>query len=92
MVAIFLLQFVMPVVLIAWMALAPPRTRAGFWVQVSTAALWALALLGIWLLPPWWAPYGFGAALAVAAGAGAWRRRPFAPVLSMAGAAGADAL
>jgi hypothetical protein len=85
MVAIFLLQFVMPLALVAWMALAPPRTRAGFWVQVvaSMAALWALALLGIWLLPPWWAPYGFGAALVVAAGVGAWRRLPFAPVLSM---------
>jgi Peptidase family M23 len=85
MIPVFLLQFVMPLVLIGWMALAPPRTLIGFWVQVfaSMAALWAMALLGIWLLPPWWAPYGFGAVLAVAAGAGVWRRRPFASALPM---------
>ena len=83
MIPVFLLQFVMPLVLIGWIALAPPRTLIGFWVQVfaSMAALWAMALLGIWLLPPWWAPYGFGAVLAVAAGAGVWRRRPFASAL-----------
>jgi Peptidase family M23 len=85
MIPVFSLQFVMPLVLIGWMALAPPRKLIGFWVQVfaSMGALWAMALLGIWLLPPWWAPYGFGAVLAVAAGAGVWRRRPFASALPM---------
>ncbi len=82
---VFLLQFVIPLVVIGWVALAPPRALIGFWIQVfaSMAALCAMALLGIWLLPPWWAPYGFGAALAAAAGAGVWRRRPFASALPM---------
>ena len=60
MIPLFLLQFALPLVLIGWMALAPQRTLFGFWIQsiASAAALWAMALLGIWLLPPWWAPYG----------------------------------
>ena len=83
MIPLFLLQLALPLVLIGWMALAPPRTLCGFWVQAlaSAAALWAMALLGIWLIPPWWAPYGFGAALATAAGAVLWRRWPFAAAL-----------
>ncbi len=85
MTTIFLIQLALPLALMGWMVLAPPRTRIGFWIQVvaSMAALYAMALLGIWLLPPWWAPHGFGAALAVAAGAEVWRRRPFASALPM---------
>ncbi len=48
-------------------------------VQVfgSVAALAVMALQGIWLLTPWWAPYLFAVALGVAAWLG-WRRvRPF---------------
>ena len=83
MIPLFLLQFALPLVLIGWMALAPQRTLFGFWIQsiASAAALWAMALLGIWLLPPWWAPYVFGAALAAAAGASLWRRRHFTSAL-----------
>ena len=83
MIPLFLLQFAIPLALIGWIALVPPRTLFGFWVQVvaSTAALWAMALLGIWLLPPWWGAYAFGVALAAATGIGLWRRRPFALAL-----------
>ena len=83
MTTLFLLQSVLPLILVGWMALAPQRTLVGFWIQVmaSAAALWAMALLDIWLLPPWWAPYGFGAALAAAAGASLWRRRRFTSAL-----------
>ena len=83
MTTLFLIQLALPSVLIGWMALAPQRTLFGFWIQfiASAAALWALALLGIWLLPPWWAPYAFGAALAATTGIGLWRRRHFASAL-----------
>ena len=83
MIPLFLLQFALPLVLIGWMALAPQRTLFGFWIQLiaSAAALWAMASLGIWLLPPWWAPYAFGAALAAATGAGLWRGQHFASAL-----------
>jgi hypothetical protein len=76
---LFLIQLLLPVLLVCWMVLAPQRSRFGFWAQfiASAAALCAVALLGIWMLPPWWAPYVFGAALAVATGAGLRRRRPF---------------
>lgn len=83
MTTLFLLQLVLPLLLIAWMALAPPRTLFAFWLQVfaTAAALSAAALLGIWLVPPWWAPYAFGVALAAAAGLGLRRRLPFVSAL-----------
>ncbi len=83
MTTLFLVQLALPLILIGWMALAPQRTLFGFWIQfiASAAALWAMALLGIWLLPPWWAPYAFGVALSAATGIGLWRRRHFASAL-----------
>lgn len=80
---LFLVQFALPLVLIGWIAMAPPRTLFGFGIQfiASAAALWAMALLGIWLLPPWWAPYAFGVALLVAAWPGRRRRESLASAL-----------
>lgn len=77
---LFAAQFALPLLLIVWLAFAAPLSKFGFWMQFAAAAacLWALAMLGIWLLPPWWAPYGFGAGLGVAAWAGSSQRRPFA--------------
>lgn len=74
---LFWAQFALPLVLIAWIGFAPPRSRFGFCSQLigSAMTLWAMALLGVWLLPPWWAPYAFGLALAAA---GLRRIRPFA--------------
>lgn len=80
---LFLVQAAVPVALILWMALASPRSTSGFWIQIaaSAACLWAAALLGIWLVPPWWAPWGFGSGLLAATWLGLRRRRPFASPL-----------
>ena len=72
-------QFAVPLILISWLVWAPARSGLGFAVQVggSVAALAVMALQGIWLLPPWWAPFAFTVALGVATWLG-WRRiRPF---------------
>ena len=72
-------QFAVPLILIGWLTWVPARDGLGFAVQVagSVAALVVMALQGIWLLPPWWAPFVFAVALGVAAWLG-WRRvRPF---------------
>ena len=83
---LFLLQLVVPLVLVGWMGLAPPRAWLAFWLQVvaTTLGLWTMALLGIWLVPPWWAPYAFGVALAVTVGLGLRRRLPFVSALPVA--------
>jgi Peptidase family M23 len=83
---LFLLQGVVPLVLVAWMGLAPPRAWAAFGLQaVATAtAVWTMALLGIWLVPPWWAPHAFGVALAVMLALGLRRRLPFVSALPVA--------
>ena len=81
---LFAAQFAVPLALILWMALAPPRSSFGFGLQftASAACPWAKTLQGIWLLPPWWAPSGFGLGLAVAACVGLRQRRPFASFFS----------
>jgi hypothetical protein len=80
---LFIAQVAVPVTLILWMALAPPRSASGFVIQfaASAACLWAAAWLGIWLVPPWWAPWGFGAGLLTAAGLALRQRRPLASTL-----------
>lgn len=79
-------QFALPLILIGWLAWAPARSGLGFAAQGfgSVAALAVMALRGIWLLPPWWAPFVFAIALGLAAWRG-WRRsRPFSSVLPLA--------
>ena len=80
---LFVAQVTLPVALILWMALAPPRSTSGFVIQfaASAACLWAAAWLGIWLVPPWWAPWAFGAGLLAAAGLALHRRRPVASTM-----------
>lgn len=52
-------QLLLPLALLAWLGLAPLPGRLGFIVQVlaTAAALLALHLVGLWLVPPWWAPW-----------------------------------
>jgi hypothetical protein len=79
MTAIFLLQLALPLLFIGWIALAPLKSTLGFFCQcVGTAAgLFALALTGLWLFPPWWTPYAFACLWAAAVFVG-WRRFRFA--------------
>ncbi len=65
---LYAVQFAAPLMLIGWLALVPARSGLGFVVQVvgSVAAVAVMALQGIWLLPPWWAPFVFAVALGMA--------------------------
>jgi Peptidase family M23 len=83
MIAIYLVQSLVPVVLIGWLALAPQPSAIGFWVQalgIGTVII-AISLTGIWAFPPWWTPYIFGALLTVTVVAGLLRQpdRPLWP-------------
>ena len=83
MIRLYVFQFAAPLILIGWLALLPARNRLGLAVQVfsSGAALAVMTLQGIWLLPPWWAPFVFAALFVLAAWLG-WRRiRPIASAL-----------
>jgi Peptidase family M23 len=65
MLILYLLQAIVPLVLISWLAFAPPRNIAGFWTQsIATGiGLVAVSYTGIWTFPPWWMPYIFGVLL-----------------------------
>ncbi|MBF2049759.1 MAG: M23 family metallopeptidase [Leptolyngbya sp. IPPAS B-1204] len=60
--AIILLQLLLPLLLIGWIAIVPPRSLLGFWMQAIATALGLLALArtGLWVFPPWWTPYLYG--------------------------------
>jgi Peptidase family M23 len=58
-----LFQTLFPVALLAWLAFFPMRRRWTYMVQLLCIGLvlFAFALVGLWMLPPWWVPYLFGA-------------------------------
>ncbi len=94
MLTLYLLQAIVPVVLIAWLAFAPPRSATGFWTQglATGVGLLAIGMIGIWAFPPWWALYVFAVLLVAAIVAGlvkrqersVWPKGPFG-WLSLAG-------
>ncbi|AFY92211.1 hypothetical protein [Chamaesiphon minutus] len=55
-------QVLVPIALIVWLAIAPPRSLLGVLLQalVTIVALLAIARMGIWIFPPWWMPYCYG--------------------------------
>jgi hypothetical protein len=62
------LQIVLPFVLIAWLAIAPPHNFLGVSLQafVTALTLFAIARMGVWVFPPWWTPYVYGLLFIVA--------------------------
>jgi murein DD-endopeptidase MepM/ murein hydrolase activator NlpD len=76
MLTLYLLQATVPLILIAWLALAPPRSIFGFSTQVLATGigLVAISATGIWTFPPWWVPYGFAMLLVAATISGVARR------------------
>lgn len=79
---IYPFQLLTHLALVLWIGVFPPANRLGFTIlAASLLALAAMALLGIWLLPPGWAPFCFGLAFGVAAWVGSSRRRPFASAM-----------
>jgi hypothetical protein len=83
-VTVYLLQTALPLLLILWLLLLPPRHGAGFWMLALAAAAMTVASekLGIWVFPPWWVPHLMALALG---GALIWnlihpQQRPWWPV------------
>lgn len=77
---IFALQLFLPLLFIGWLCFVPPRSSVAFCTQAvaTSVALLALALIGLWLFPPWWASWVFAVLLFVAVLIGWRRRQPFA--------------
>ncbi|MCU0546206.1 MAG: M23 family metallopeptidase [Oscillatoriaceae cyanobacterium Prado104] len=71
-------QIFIPLVFIAWFAIAPPRNRLGFALQalVTAIALVAIARIGVWVFPPWWTPYLYGLLFILVLLIGFWRYKP----------------
>ena len=78
MIWLYAFQFAVPLILIGWLVWRPARSSVGFVAQVlgSFAVLAMMALRGVWLLPPWWAPFVFAAALGISVWLG-WRRHRY---------------
>jgi Peptidase family M23 len=62
------LQIVLPLVLIAWLAIAPPHNLLGVSLQslATGLTLFAIARMGVWLFPPWWTPYVYALLFVIA--------------------------
>ncbi len=75
---LILIQILLPLVLIGWLAFWPPQNLIGMGVQalVTAIALVAIARLGIWVFPPWWTPYLYGVLFVLALGLGFLRQQP----------------
>ncbi len=85
MIWLYAFQFAVPLILIGWLVWQPARSSMGFVAQVlgSFAVLAVMALQGVWLLPPWWAPFVFAATLGISAWLGWRRNRHFSSVLPL---------
>lgn len=61
-------QLLLPLLLIIWMALWPPKAKLTLFAQGIATALLLLAMAWIasWVTPPWWTPWVLGAALIMA--------------------------
>lgn len=73
---LFFLQLAVPLFLIGWIGFAPSNSTLGFCCQAVgvAASLFALALTGLWLFPPWWMSCAFAGLWVTAVFVG-WRRR-----------------
>ncbi|MEA5507217.1 M23 family metallopeptidase [Halotia wernerae UHCC 0503] len=76
--SLILLQIVLPLGLIAGLAIAPLRNLMGVWVQafVTAITLLAIARMGVWVFPPWWTPYLYGLLFVLALVIGFQRYKP----------------
>ncbi|MGH8502549.1 MAG: hypothetical protein ACREVE_08755 [Gammaproteobacteria bacterium] len=83
MIPLLALQFTLPLILVAWIGIAPPRNLLGYCIQVvgTATTLFVIGLIGLWTFLPWWAPYGFGCLLLIAMLVRLHRRQPFISVL-----------
>jgi hypothetical protein len=63
MLAPLVLQLLLPLALLAWLAFAPAGSLLAWVLQALGVGtfLVALGLVGLWTLPPWWTPWLYGA-------------------------------
>lgn len=74
---LILIQILVPLLLIGWLAFVPPRNLLGIGIQslMTAIALVAIARMGIWVFPPWWTPYLYGVLFVLALGLGVTTHR-----------------
>lgn len=76
MIIVLLLQMVLPIGLILWLAFAPAKNVIGYLVQAIGTGLLLLALniVALWTLLPWWLPSAYGLLWLMAIVVNIWRR------------------
>lgn len=72
MMVLFMLQLVVPLLMLLCLATFPPASRLGVGLLLIAASAWLIAIgwSGVWTVLPWWTPRGLGIAIAAMA---AWR-------------------
>jgi hypothetical protein len=82
MMILLVLQLAVPGLLVLWLAIAPPSSRAGQVLHVVATGAWlvAIALVGLWTVLPWWTPHALAVAL-LAAAARRFRRIQLSPAM-----------
>jgi len=62
MISTFLLQIILPLGLLVYLAFAPVKSLFAYILQIMSTGLvlLALSLVALWMLLPWWLPYVYG--------------------------------
>lgn len=65
--SVIMIQIVLPLFLIGWLTVAPAKSAIGYGLQIVSTGLsiLAIALISLWMMPPWWTPYLYAAAASV---------------------------
>ena len=69
MMILFIMQLVVPLLLVGWFIMRPQRTLVAYGVQLIAFLLLlvATARVGMWLFPPWYTPYAAAITIVVVA-------------------------
>lgn len=75
MIFVAIVQTLIPMILLFWLAFFPANLFLGYLIQILSVGvlLVTFALVGMWIIPPWWVAYLFGVIFVLVVLARFWR-------------------